>query len=148
MLSEVHCPCPVLCRPSTLHPFLLSPRQTSFHALCSLDVCALNSSPPLHSHSASSASPTLTLHCPPTRLPPSSPGARAAPLSTRSSGSLKPPHYPLFLPRSGAHCRGRGMCPRLEVQRVKHTTCAFCWGRKQQYYGVRTDGCQFPSSSQ
>lgn len=42
-----------------------------------------------------------------------------------------------------------GMCPVWRsIQSTTHTQLVFSVGRKQQYYGVRTDGCQFSSSFQ
>ena len=132
--------------PSTL---FLSPHQTSLHALCSLDVCALNPSTPFI--------PTVPLLPPqpwPFIVPPPAflhlhlvPVLQMSHYQQGLLGALTPT-IPFFFPDLELIAVGRGMCPRLEVQTVKHTTCTFCWGRKQQYYGVRTDGCQFLSSSQ
>lgn len=118
MLSEVGCPCPSLCRPSTL---FLSLHRTSPHALCSLDVCALNPYL-LHSLPIIPILPALTqsLPCPPPAL------LRLhlvyhrclccrCLIIDRSTGRLS---APLQLPRSGAWCRGSEMCPRLEVYSV------------------------------
>lgn len=111
LLHAVWCvlPLPLLCCPYTL---FLSPHQTSPHALCSLDLCALNRYAPIGPSFLSSPSfypqPRpffVLLHLHLLSMLPS----LSVSLCLRAS---------LQLLRSGAWCWGRGMCPRLEVPSV------------------------------
>lgn len=106
---------------------------------CAGLACPPSLSRPLHPHCLHSRALPLvppTFPCPP------------PPLLCRSR------HFSSRLHPSSLHdlelgAWGRGMCPRLRDEPSNtHTQLVFSVGRKQQYYGVKTDGCQFSSSSQ
>lgn len=154
MLSEVHFPRLSRAAPP---PFSLSLRQTSLHALCSLVVCSLSPFSLSPSQSASSLVIPARPPSPPT-LPFPAPALLGRPqvkigiIMDWPSGSRS-----ASIPRSTSSAWSSVLCwrnvseaggPLCGEQSNAHARLVFSVGRKQQYYGVRTDGCQFSSCSQ